>query len=69
MKFFEAVIDAIVAAEREFGAGQGLTKKEQVINVVNALVDIPVIPEFLEERIFSLVIDLIVFIFNRYKLF
>ncbi len=69
MTLFEVIIDAVKAAERELGAGQGLLKKKQVINLVNAFVDIPAVPEFLEERIFSLVIDLVVYIFNKYNLF
>lgn len=69
MKLFDVIIDAVHKAEKEFGAGNGLCKKEQVISIVNAFVDIPVIPEFLEERIFSLVIDLVVYIFNKYEVF
>jgi len=69
MKLFEIIIDAIKTAEKELGEGQGLNKKQMVISIANTLVDIPVIPEFLEEEIFSLVIDLVVFIFNKYGLF
>ena len=69
MKLFDVIVDAVMTAEKEFGAGQGLNKKEQVISMVNAVVDIPGIPEFLEEKIFSLVIDLVVYLFNKYKLF
>ncbi len=69
MKLFEIIVDAVHTAEKEFGAGAGFNKKQMVVNVVNSFVDIPVIPEFLEERVFSLIIDLVVFIFNKYNLF
>ena len=68
-KFFEILEKAIITAEREFGAGEGVSKKEKVVNTVNALVDIPVIPEFIEEKVFSLVVDLVVYLFNKYGLF
>ena len=69
MKFFEILIDAIKSAEENFGAGNGELKKQQVVEVINALVDIPHVPEFIEAEMISLIIDLVVYIFKRYKLF
>ena len=69
MKFFETIVDKVVEVEKAYGASAGATKKEKVIQTVNALVDIPIIPEFLEEKVFGLVVDLVVYIFNRYNLF
>lgn len=69
MNFNEVLIKAVQAAEEEYGSGQGELKKELAINIINNLVDIPTIPEILEEQIISVVIDLVVFIFNKYKLF
>lgn len=67
-KFFDKILETILVAEKEFGAGEGKSKKEMVVNTVNKVVDIPVIPELIEKKIFDVIVDLIVFIFNKYKL-
>lgn len=64
MKFFEILIDAIKSAEENFGTGQGTAKKQQVVEIINNLVDAPYIPEPIEAELISLIIDLVVFIFN-----
>jgi len=68
-KVFEIIINTIQTVEKEIGSGQGETKKEKAVNIINNLIDIPIIPEFLEEKVFSLIIDLVVFIFNKYEIF
>ncbi|HSA06130.1 MAG TPA: hypothetical protein P5556_03015 [Candidatus Gastranaerophilales bacterium] len=69
--FFETIINAIIEAENTYIniPQSGKQKKEIVIETINKIIDIPVIPEFLEEQAFSLIIDLIVFIFNKYNFF
>jgi len=71
MNFFKKIINTIIMVENEFSDKpvSGDIKKQKVIEIINKLVDIPVVPEFLEEKIFSIVIDLIVYIFNEYNLF
>ena len=68
-EFFGKALETIEIVEKEFGAGNGATKKEKAVNILNNLVDIPVIPEFMEKKVFGIVIDLVVFIFNKYDLF
>ena len=67
--FFEQIIATIHLVENEFKKEPGETKKKKAIDIINKMVDIPVIPEFLEEKIIGLVIDLVVYIFNRYGIF
>ncbi len=71
MNFFKTVIDTIVETEKEFlnQPKSGEMKKQKVIAIINKMVDIPIIPEFLEEKILGVIIDLIVYIFNKYALF
>lgn len=71
MKFFQKLIDAIIDVEKEFfhHPGAGEIKKQKVIEIINKVIDIPLIPEVLEEKFLGFLIDLIVFIFNKYFLF
>ncbi len=71
MEFFKKLINTIIEIEKEFFniPESGEEKKQKVIEIINKIVDIPVIPEFLEEKILGVLIDLIVFIFNKYSLF
>lgn len=69
MNLFELITDAIKTVEEELGSGGGATKKEKVLNIISNFVDIPEIPEILEREILSIVIDLVVFVFNKYNLF
>jgi hypothetical protein len=66
MKFFKIIADYVQQAEKLYGANTGNTKKEFVLNSINSLVDIPVLPEALEKRILEILIDLAVYIFNTY---
>jgi len=55
-----------VEAVRE--AGQGLSgpdKKQVAVTVLNQLINLPIVPEFVEEKIFSLAVDWFVHFFNR----
>ncbi len=71
MEFFKKIINTIIKIENEFynQPGSGAIKKQKVIEIINELLDIPVIPEFLEEKLLGFLVDLIVFIFNKYSLF
>lgn len=71
MNFFKTIVDTIIEIENEFfnQPKAGETKKQRVIELINKNVDIPVIPEFLEEKILGVIIDLIVYLFNQYSLF
>ena len=63
---FQAICETVEQVEKEYIDVKGQDKKDIAINLINALVDIPVIPEKLEEKAISLLIDLVVFMFNKY---
>ncbi len=68
-ELFEKIVAGIQLVEKEFNQEPGETKKKKAIDIINQMVDIPVIPEFLEEQVFGLVIDLVVYIFNKFGIF
>jgi len=64
-KWFIRIEQAIRDAEIKFGRGKGIDKRKFAIELINAIVDIPILPEFLEEKIIGLLVDFAVDIFNR----
>jgi len=71
MNFFKELVNAIIEVEKNFIdlPKSGKQKKEKVIELINKMVDIPIIPEFIEKKIFDIIVDLVIFIFNEYNLF
>lgn len=43
-------------------------KKEAAVKLINKLVDIPYLPEFVEAQIFGAIVDTVVFLYNEYSL-
>lgn len=66
---FEQIIAGILLVEKEFAIETGEVKKQKAIDIINAMVDIPSVPEFIEAKIIEVVIDLVVYIFNKYGIF
>jgi hypothetical protein len=70
MKFtdiFEKVIATVELVEQkkeEFSSSE--SKKEYAVNAIDALIDIPVLPDKL---VIGFVVDLTVFLFNKYGIF
>jgi hypothetical protein len=69
---YDVVADAVEEAEaiaQEIGGLDGATRKEMVIDAVNALIDIPLLPEWAEKKVFEgvlgLLIDQVVALLNR----
>ena len=65
---FEKISELIQSVEEKYKeqSGQGKTKKQEVIDVINALVDVPMIPEWVEAKILGYIIDGMVYVFNTY---
>jgi len=71
-ELYDVLADAVEEAEaiaHEIGGLDGATRKEMVIDAVNALIDIPLLPEWAEKKVFEAVlgmlIDQIVALLNR----
>lgn len=66
-KWYESLVEFVLKAEQEFTAPKsGEEKKAFVVNAINALIDIPIIPEFIEAKLLDAAIDLAVYVFNTY---
>lgn len=65
---FTAIMDVVQAVETFSSTVSALTseeKKSAAVTLINELIDIPFIPEFLEASLISWSIDLVVSVFNR----
>ena len=66
-KWYEKVVELVQQAELKFLLpGSGISKKEFVVTALNALIDIPLIPEFVEAKLLDAAVELAVYIFNTY---
>lgn len=66
---FEAVLVVVVAVEREaavIGTLSSADKKALAVDVLNWLIDVPHVPEWIEGKILAIVIDLTVVALNRF---
>jgi len=64
-KRLDAVIRSVVEAERRFGPGNGMKKRDFAVLLISAVVDIPFIPEWAERIVIGLLVDLTIRLFNR----
>lgn len=63
------IADVVLRVERivpEYGRLSSSEKKEAATKVLNELIDIPALPEWLEEKVFGLVIDALVMAMNKW---
>ena len=65
-EWFVKVEEAVKQAELKFPGGEGINKRKFAIDVINAVVDVPFIPEFIEKEIIGLLVDFCIWIYNRY---
>ena len=65
---FEKIAEIINLVEQKYAevSDQGMTKKQEAIELINAFVDIPIVPEFIEAKVIGYVIDGMVYVFNTY---
>jgi len=64
-KYFDTFVSIVVEIEEKWLGESGSKKKELAVEFINTKVDIPYLPEWAEEKVISLLIDLIVYMFNR----
>lgn len=66
-KIDTAKIEAAVGqVELEFGPGGGEAKRRAAVALINAVVDIPWLPEPVEAVLFGLLVDAVVHLYNRW---
>ena len=66
-KWYEKVVEVVQQAEETFLTPKsGEEKKKFVVGTLNAFIDIPMIPEFIEAKLLDAAVELAVYIFNRY---
>ena len=65
-KWFDKIREIIIGVEQGGADKSGDDKKVIAVSLINSLVDVPFIPEFIEERIISLIVDYTVYMFNTY---
>ena len=64
-KYFKIISDAIEFVEKNFFNLDSAEKRQKAIENINALIDIPFLPESIEEKIIGYLIDGMVFILNK----
>lgn len=67
-RLYEVVYESVKDVEsvsKIYGSLTGEEKKEVVVEILNESVNIPWFPEFLERVIFGLLIDIVVYVFNK----
>ena len=69
MKWFKFIVQAVRNAEHEFDTSE--TKREGAVKFINGVlaikvIDIPLLPEWLEERVFALLVDYTVYLYNKH---
>lgn len=63
---FAEIVRAVDCAERELGIETGREKRDFAVRTINSVVNIPWLPEWVEEIVFGWMIDLVVYLFNRW---
>lgn len=63
---FEQVIKAVEQVERELIGKKGREKRDLAVRLINAAVDIPWLPEWIEAILFGFMVDLVVHVCNRW---
>jgi len=65
-KLFEKIVDVVHKAEELYRKKTGAEKRKFAINCINALVDVPYVPERIEGWIIGLCVDLVVYLYNKW---
>ena len=65
-KWFDGIKGILIKVEQELVGQPGSAKRDTAIKLINNLVDIPLIPEFVEEKIIGLLVDFAIDMFNTY---
>ncbi len=63
---FAELVKAVETAENELGLTTGREKRDFAVRMINAAVDIPWLPEWVEAIVFGWMIDLAIYLFNRW---
>ena len=63
---FAELVKAVECAERELDIKTGREKRDFAVRTINAAVNIPWLPECVEAIVFGWMIDLVVYLFNRW---
>ena len=65
LKLWQVLFDAIVTVEKKYGKGEGAKKLRAAIDIINSIINIPIIPEFAEDALFKLVIEAVIWFLNK----
>ena len=61
-KYFPQMRELILKAEDLYKSGEGQEKKKFVVDKLNELINIPLLPEIIEGKLISIIIDAMVYI-------
>ncbi|GHV50481.1 hypothetical protein FACS1894216_02760 [Synergistales bacterium] len=53
-----SIVELVLRAEKEMGGKSGEEKKRWVVNTLNAIIDVPCVPEWIEGAVIGYVVDL-----------
>lgn len=59
------IIQTISDVEEKYQQLDGKSKKEKAVKLINDFIDIPILPESIEEKFISVIVDIIVEMFNQ----
>lgn len=62
----QIVLVEVEKVSKEIGSMSGTEKKELAVEIINSLVDIPVMPEWVEAKVIEYVIDVAISLFNKW---
>ena len=62
---FKKIEAAVIEVENKNPLGNGGFKRDTACTIINGLIDIPFVPEWVEDRVIVLLVDFIVDLFNR----
>jgi len=65
IQLIQEVVKLVESIASEFGGTTGKEKKEIAIQAIQSVIDIPFVPEWVEDRVIVLLVDFIVDLFNR----
>jgi len=66
IKAFGSIQDKVLEAEDKFiGRGKGKAREDWVVNQLNALIDIPIMGEKMEEKLIRAIVKVVVKGFNK----
>ena len=63
-KLFKLLLRTIRDVEHKSSGGEG--KRKIAVDLINAAVDIPLLPEFIEEKVIGLLVDFAIWFYNEH---